>query len=102
MHCIKPLLLLWPYPASRSLDLDGQKDRYLLTNHIWRDGDLLPADQVSAALAKTKLNWASVGILQRPGVIAEQAAVTFAAGQADVLLDLLLGQFQPCLLANLA
>ena len=90
------------YPAGRSLDLNGQKDRYLLTNHVWRNGDLLPADQVSAALAKTKLNWASVGILQRPGVIAEQAAVTFTASEADVLLDLLLGQIQPCLLANLA
>ena len=96
------MLLLWPKPAGRGLDLDGQKYRYLLANHVWRDGQLFPADQVSAAFAKAELDWASICILQRAGVIAEQAAVTLATGQADVLLDLLLGQFQPCLLANLA
>jgi hypothetical protein len=102
LHCIKPLLLLWSYPAGQSLDFNGQKNRYLLANHIWGDGDLLPTDQVGAALAKAELNWASVGILQRPGVIAEQATVAFTASEADVLLDLLLGQAVPCLLANLA
>ena len=84
------MLLLWSKPASQGLDLDGQKDRYLLTNHVWRNGDLLPANQVGAAFAKAELDWASVGILKRPGVVAEQTAVTFAASEADVLLDLLL------------
>ena len=65
------MLLLWSYPAGRGLDLDGCEDCHLLTNHIWRDGDLLPTDQVSAALAKTELNWPSIGILQRPGVVAK-------------------------------
>ena len=96
------MLLLWSKPAGRSLDLNGQKDRHLLANHVWRDGDLLPTDQVGAALAKTKLDRTSICILQRPGVIAEQAAVTFTASEADVLLDLLLGQAVPCLLVNLA
>ena len=71
LDCIHPGFLLRSYPAGRSLDLNGQKDRYMLANHIWRNGDLLPTDQVGAALAKTKLDRASVGILQRPGVIAE-------------------------------
>ena len=41
-------------------------------------------------------------VLKRPGVIAEEARITGAARQADVLLDALLAQAMPCLLANLA
>ena len=96
------MLLLWPHPASWGLDLNGGEDGHLLANHVWGDGYAPPTDQVSAALAKAELDWASIGILQRSCVIAKQATVTFAASKPDVLLDLLLRQFQPCLLANLA
>ena len=96
------MLLLWPHPASWCFDLDGGEDCHLLANHVWGDGDCPPADQVSTAFAKAELDWSSVGILQASRVVAKQATVTFAASQADVLLDLLLGQAVPCLLANLA
>ena len=96
------MLLLWPHPASWCLDFDGGKDCHLLANHVWGDGDGPPTNQVSAALAKAELDRPSIGILQRSGVVAKQATVTFPASQADVLLDLLLGQAVPCLLANLA
>jgi len=60
------------------------------SNHFWGDRHPLPADQVGAALGETKLHWPAMLIAQRAGVIAEQARVAGAAGQADVLLDLLL------------
>ena len=102
LHCFQPLLLLWPYPASRCLDLNAGKNSHLLANHVWRDGQLFPADQVSTAFAEAKLHRASIGILQASSVVAKQTAVTFAASESDVLLDLLLAQAVPCLLANLA
>jgi len=96
------LLLLWPYPASRCLDLNAGKNSHLLANHVWGDSDGSPTNQVSAAFAQSKLNWASAWILQTSSVVPKQAAITFAASKPDVLLDLLLGQTAPCLLANLA
>jgi hypothetical protein len=41
-------------------------------------------------------------VTQRAGVVAVQAHRAAAKRKADVLLDLLLGQAMPCLLASLA
>jgi hypothetical protein len=102
LDCIHPGFLLGSNPASWALDLDAGKNSHLLANHVWRNGQLFPADQVSTAFAEAKLHRATVGILQRSRVVAKQATVTFAASESDVLLDLLLAQAVPCLLANLA
>jgi len=56
------------------------------SNHFWGDRHPLPADQVGAALAEAKLDRAAILVPQRAGVIAKQARVAGAAGDADLLL----------------
>lgn len=86
---IQPLLLLSAQPAGWSLHLDAGEHRHLLADHLRCDGDALPADQISAALAQAKLHWAAILITQSAGVVAEEPGITIAAGDADLLLDLL-------------
>jgi hypothetical protein len=94
--------LLWPEPAGGRFNLNAGEHSHLLADHLWCDGDRAPTNQVSAALTQAKLHRSAVLVTKRAGVIAEQSAVTFATRKPDVLLDLLLAQAMPCLLANLA
>ena len=96
------MLLLWPQPAGGALHLNAGEHRHGGADHIRRDSDALPADQISAALAQAKLHRPTITVHQRASVIAEQAAVTLATGEADFLLDGLFAQAMPYLLANLA
>ncbi len=89
LHCIQPLLLLRPEPAGSGLHLDAGEHRHSLAHHVRRDRPRRPADQVSAALGEAKLHRAAIGVTQGAGVIPEQPGIAGAAGNADVLLDLL-------------
>jgi hypothetical protein len=60
-------------PAGCGLHLNAGEHCHGAADHLWRYRDALPADQVSAALAETKLHRSAIGITQRAGVIAEQA-----------------------------
>ena len=84
------LLLLRAQPAGWRLHLDAGEHRHLLANHLRRDRDRAPADQVSTALAQSELHRSAVLITQCAGVIAPESGLAAAAGDADVLLDLLL------------
>jgi len=84
---IQPSLLLWFYTPAGTFYLDAGKYCYLLTHHLWGDGASCPADQVGAAFAKAKLHRAAIGVLERAGVIAKQAARANAARKPDMLLD---------------
>ena len=89
LDCFQPLLLLRADASGRGLDLNTGEYRYLLAHHLRGYGHLLPADQVGAAFAESKLHWAAVLVLERAGVIAEEPGSAGAARYADVLLDLL-------------
>jgi hypothetical protein len=84
------LLLLGPEATCGALDLDAGEDRHLLTHHLGCDRARGPADQVSTALGQAERHRPAVLITKRAGVVAEQAHWSVTAGQADVLLDLLL------------
>ena len=81
-------------PAGCGLDLNAGEHRNGAADHIGRYGDALPADQVSAAFAEAEGNRAAILVLERAGVIAEQARVAIAAGDADLLLDGLLRRWR--------
>ena len=91
LHCFQPLPLLRADAAGWGLDLNAGEHRDALAHHVWGDRARGPADQIGAALSQSKLHRAAVGIAQGAGVIAMQAHRATATGQADLLLDLLLG-----------
>jgi len=90
LHRLQPLLLLGPDATRGALDLDAGEDRHLLAHHLGCDRARGPADQVGAALGQAERHRPAVLVPKRAGVVAEQAHRSVAAGQADVLLDLLL------------
>lgn len=94
LDSIQPLLLLRSQPAGWRLHLDGQEHCHLLPDHLRCDRDRAPADQIGAALAQPKLHRSAVLITQSAGVIAEEPGLAAAAGDADLLLDGLLGQLR--------
>ena len=80
---------LLAHAAGGALHLNAGEHRNTLADHLGRDGDGAPADQVTAARLQPIPHRHATVITQDAAVIAKQSAPITAARYADVLLDCL-------------
>ena len=74
LHSAQPCVLLRAYAAGRCLDLNGSEHGELLSDHVGRDGDGAPADEISATACEAELHGpAGARIRQLADLIAEEA-----------------------------